>query len=135
MEYLAMHPGIVSLDVGDCHLHDEGVSLLCGLLQTDGAKPGKIYASGWDGVDGVGRVGGVMECRSPGIVNLDVGDFHQQDEWVSLMCVLLQTLSAKPGRYMGWGGKGVMKSLAMQVLGSSIWTYGELSSAWMNGCH
>ena len=54
-----MHPGIVNLDVGDCHLHDEGVSLLCGLLQTDGAKPGrpKVY----------GRSGGVGGEESDGI--------------------------------------------------------------------
>ncbi|KAM5164756.1 leucine-rich repeat-containing protein 73 [Mantella aurantiaca] len=37
---LAGHPSMVSLDLGDCLLGDEGISLICGLLPPDGAKPG-----------------------------------------------------------------------------------------------
>ncbi|KAM4695357.1 leucine-rich repeat-containing protein 73 [Discoglossus pictus] len=37
---LAMHPSLVSLDLGDCMVGDEGISLICGLLPPDGAKPG-----------------------------------------------------------------------------------------------
>ncbi|XP_072016809.1 leucine-rich repeat-containing protein 73-like [Amphiura filiformis] len=41
IESLALHPGIVSLDVGDCQLQDDGVSLLAQrLLPANGAKPG-----------------------------------------------------------------------------------------------
>ncbi|KAM4772284.1 leucine-rich repeat-containing protein 73 isoform 3-T3 [Rhinophrynus dorsalis] len=37
---LAVHPSLVSLDLGDCLLGDEGIGLICGLLPPDGAKPG-----------------------------------------------------------------------------------------------
>ncbi|KAM9317255.1 leucine-rich repeat-containing protein 73 [Gastrophryne carolinensis] len=37
---LAAHPALVSLDLGDCLLADEGIALICGLLPPDGAKPG-----------------------------------------------------------------------------------------------
>ncbi|OCT79579.1 leucine-rich repeat-containing protein 73 [Xenopus laevis] len=37
---LARHPSLMSLDLGDCLLGDEGISLICGLLPPDGAKPG-----------------------------------------------------------------------------------------------
>lgn len=37
---LAAHPSLVSLDLGDCLLGDEGISVICGLLPPDGAKPG-----------------------------------------------------------------------------------------------
>lgn len=37
---LAVHPALVSLDLGDCLLGDEGISVICGLLPPDGAKPG-----------------------------------------------------------------------------------------------
>ncbi|XP_073484779.1 leucine-rich repeat-containing protein 73 [Aquarana catesbeiana] len=37
---LAGHPSLVSLDLGDCLLGDEGISLICSLLPPDGAKPG-----------------------------------------------------------------------------------------------
>ncbi|XP_053314943.1 leucine-rich repeat-containing protein 73 [Spea bombifrons] len=37
---LAVHPSLVSLDLGDCMLGDEGIGLICGLLPPDGAKPG-----------------------------------------------------------------------------------------------
>ncbi|XP_018411216.1 PREDICTED: leucine-rich repeat-containing protein 73 [Nanorana parkeri] len=37
---LAGHPSLVSLDLGDCLLGDEGISQICGLLPPDGAKPG-----------------------------------------------------------------------------------------------
>ncbi|XP_071995927.1 leucine-rich repeat-containing protein 73 [Engystomops pustulosus] len=37
---LASHPALLSLDLGDCLLGDEGISLICGLLPPDGAKPG-----------------------------------------------------------------------------------------------
>ncbi|XP_040283598.1 leucine-rich repeat-containing protein 73 isoform X1 [Bufo bufo] len=37
---LAGHPALVSLDLGDCLLGDEGIGLICGLLPPDGAKPG-----------------------------------------------------------------------------------------------
>uniref|UniRef100_A0A803JVS6 Leucine rich repeat containing 73 n=1 Tax=Xenopus tropicalis TaxID=8364 RepID=A0A803JVS6_XENTR len=37
---LAGHPSLLSLDLGDCLLGDEGISLICGLLPPDGAKPG-----------------------------------------------------------------------------------------------
>ncbi|XP_077341570.1 leucine-rich repeat-containing protein 73 isoform X1 [Lithobates pipiens] len=36
---LAGHPSLVSLDLGDCLLGDEGISLICSLLPPDGAKP------------------------------------------------------------------------------------------------
>ncbi|XP_063300255.1 leucine-rich repeat-containing protein 73 isoform X2 [Pelobates fuscus] len=42
---LAVHPSLVSLDLGDCMLGDEGISLICGLLPPDGAKPGDHIAS------------------------------------------------------------------------------------------
>ncbi|KAM5165274.1 leucine-rich repeat-containing protein 73-like [Mantella aurantiaca] len=38
---LAGYPSMVSLDLGDCLLGDEGISLICGLLPPDGAKPGE----------------------------------------------------------------------------------------------
>uniref|UniRef100_A0A8C5MWP3 Leucine rich repeat containing 73 n=1 Tax=Leptobrachium leishanense TaxID=445787 RepID=A0A8C5MWP3_9ANUR len=54
---LAVHPSLVSLDLGDCMLGDEGISLICGLLPPDGAKPGlreltlsantAVSCSGW----------------------------------------------------------------------------------------
>ncbi|XP_063774856.1 leucine-rich repeat-containing protein 73 isoform X1 [Pseudophryne corroboree] len=54
---LAVHPSLVSLDLGDCLLGDEGIRLICGLLPPDGAKPGlrdltlsanpAISCSGW----------------------------------------------------------------------------------------
>ncbi|XP_063300254.1 leucine-rich repeat-containing protein 73 isoform X1 [Pelobates fuscus] len=54
---LAVHPSLVSLDLGDCMLGDEGISLICGLLPPDGAKPGlreltlsanpSVTCSGW----------------------------------------------------------------------------------------
>ncbi|XP_069464914.1 leucine-rich repeat-containing protein 73 isoform X2 [Ambystoma mexicanum] len=37
---LSVHPSLVSLDLGDCMLGDEGVILICGLLPPDGAKSG-----------------------------------------------------------------------------------------------
>ncbi|OCT77471.1 leucine-rich repeat-containing protein 73 [Xenopus laevis] len=37
---LAGHPSLMSLDLGDCLLGDEGIGLICGLLPPDGAKPG-----------------------------------------------------------------------------------------------
>ncbi|XP_030050464.1 leucine-rich repeat-containing protein 73 isoform X2 [Microcaecilia unicolor] len=37
---LAMHPSLISLDLGDCMLADEGINLICGLLPPDGAKSG-----------------------------------------------------------------------------------------------
>ncbi|XP_075454947.1 leucine-rich repeat-containing protein 73 [Ascaphus truei] len=37
---LAVHPSLVALDLGDCLLGDAGISLICGLLPPDGAKPG-----------------------------------------------------------------------------------------------
>ncbi|KAG8430327.1 hypothetical protein GDO86_017979, partial [Hymenochirus boettgeri] len=37
---LSTHPSLVSLDLGDCLLGDEGIALICGLLPPDGAKPG-----------------------------------------------------------------------------------------------
>ncbi|XP_063774857.1 leucine-rich repeat-containing protein 73 isoform X2 [Pseudophryne corroboree] len=42
---LAVHPSLVSLDLGDCLLGDEGIRLICGLLPPDGAKPGDHIAS------------------------------------------------------------------------------------------
>lgn len=54
---LAVHPSLVSLDLGDCMLGDEGVNLICGLLPPDGAKSGlkeltlsanpAVTAKGW----------------------------------------------------------------------------------------
>ncbi|XP_040207680.1 leucine-rich repeat-containing protein 73 [Rana temporaria] len=37
---LTGHPSLVSLDLGDCLLGDEGIGLICSLLPPDGAKPG-----------------------------------------------------------------------------------------------
>ncbi|XP_068088666.1 leucine-rich repeat-containing protein 73 isoform X1 [Hyperolius riggenbachi] len=37
---LSAHPSLLSLDLGDCLLGDEAISLICGLLPPDGAKPG-----------------------------------------------------------------------------------------------
>ncbi|XP_043916976.1 leucine-rich repeat-containing protein 73 [Protopterus annectens] len=37
---LATHPSLVSLDLGDCMLGDEGINLICGLLPPEGAKSG-----------------------------------------------------------------------------------------------
>ncbi|KAG2467358.1 LRC73 protein, partial [Polypterus senegalus] len=37
---LSIHPSLVSLDLGDCMLGDEGVQLICGMLPPDGAKSG-----------------------------------------------------------------------------------------------
>ncbi|XP_029448700.1 leucine-rich repeat-containing protein 73 [Rhinatrema bivittatum] len=37
---LSTHPSLVSLDLGDCMLGDEGINLICGLLPPDGAKSG-----------------------------------------------------------------------------------------------
>nr|XP_033794952.1 leucine-rich repeat-containing protein 73 isoform X2 [Geotrypetes seraphini] len=37
---LSTHPSLVSLDLGDCTLGDEGINLICGLLPPDGAKSG-----------------------------------------------------------------------------------------------
>lgn len=38
---LTGHPSLVSLDLGDCLLGDEGIGLICSLLPPDGAKPGE----------------------------------------------------------------------------------------------
>ncbi|MGH0158665.1 UNVERIFIED_CONTAM: hypothetical protein FKN15_075594 [Acipenser sinensis] len=37
---LSTHPSLVSLDLGDCMLGDEGLQLICGMLPPDGAKSG-----------------------------------------------------------------------------------------------
>nr|XP_014347924.1 PREDICTED: leucine-rich repeat-containing protein 73 [Latimeria chalumnae] len=37
---LSLHPSLVSLDLGDSMLGDEGINLICGLLPPDGAKTG-----------------------------------------------------------------------------------------------
>ncbi|XP_059501104.1 leucine-rich repeat-containing protein 73 isoform X1 [Stegostoma tigrinum] len=37
---LSLHPSLISLDLGDCILGDEGMNLICGLLPPDGAKSG-----------------------------------------------------------------------------------------------
>ncbi|XP_067841331.1 leucine-rich repeat-containing protein 73 [Heptranchias perlo] len=37
---LSLHPSLISLDLGDCMLGDEGMNLICGLLPPDGAKSG-----------------------------------------------------------------------------------------------
>lgn len=37
---LSFHPGLVSLDLGDCSLGDQALGLICGLLPPDGAKSG-----------------------------------------------------------------------------------------------
>ncbi|XP_015218156.1 leucine-rich repeat-containing protein 73 isoform X1 [Lepisosteus oculatus] len=37
---LSTHPSLVSLDLGDCMLGDEGVQIICGMLPPDGAKSG-----------------------------------------------------------------------------------------------
>ncbi|MBN3297070.1 leucine-rich repeat-containing protein 73 [Amia ocellicauda] len=37
---LSTHPSLVSLDLGDCMLGDDGVQIICGLLPPDGAKSG-----------------------------------------------------------------------------------------------
>ncbi|XP_066450570.1 leucine-rich repeat-containing protein 73 isoform X2 [Eleutherodactylus coqui] len=42
---LAGHPALMSLDLGDCLLGDEAISLICGLLPPDGAKQGDHIAS------------------------------------------------------------------------------------------
>ncbi|XP_033640112.1 leucine-rich repeat-containing protein 73-like [Asterias rubens] len=40
MDSLALHPGITSLDLGDCRLGDVAIQMLCRLLPEKGAKPG-----------------------------------------------------------------------------------------------
>ncbi|XP_068088668.1 leucine-rich repeat-containing protein 73 isoform X2 [Hyperolius riggenbachi] len=42
---LSAHPSLLSLDLGDCLLGDEAISLICGLLPPDGAKPGDQMAA------------------------------------------------------------------------------------------
>ncbi|XP_072406791.1 leucine-rich repeat-containing protein 73 isoform X1 [Chiloscyllium punctatum] len=37
---LSLHPSLISLDLGDCILGDEGMNLICGMLPPDGAKSG-----------------------------------------------------------------------------------------------
>uniref|UniRef100_A0A3B3ZZA2 Uncharacterized protein n=1 Tax=Periophthalmus magnuspinnatus TaxID=409849 RepID=A0A3B3ZZA2_9GOBI len=37
---LALHPALLSLDLGDCSLSDQVLDQVCGLLPPDGAKPG-----------------------------------------------------------------------------------------------
>jgi hypothetical protein len=37
---LLLHPSIVSLDLGDCHLTDSALMGICDLLPANGAKPG-----------------------------------------------------------------------------------------------
>ena len=37
---LSQHPGIVSLDVGDCNIGDKSLNALCDLLPMNGSKPG-----------------------------------------------------------------------------------------------
>ncbi|XP_078398928.1 leucine-rich repeat-containing protein 73 isoform X2 [Cetorhinus maximus] len=41
---LSLHPSLISLDLGDCILGDEGMNLICGLLPPDGAKSGDHIA-------------------------------------------------------------------------------------------
>uniref|UniRef100_A0A8C6SL24 Leucine rich repeat containing 73 n=1 Tax=Neogobius melanostomus TaxID=47308 RepID=A0A8C6SL24_9GOBI len=37
---LALHPALLSLDLGDCSLSDQTLEQVCGLLPPDGARPG-----------------------------------------------------------------------------------------------
>ncbi|XP_072406792.1 leucine-rich repeat-containing protein 73 isoform X2 [Chiloscyllium punctatum] len=41
---LSLHPSLISLDLGDCILGDEGMNLICGMLPPDGAKSGDHIA-------------------------------------------------------------------------------------------
>ncbi|XP_071962754.1 uncharacterized protein [Antedon mediterranea] len=40
IDSLCLHPGIRTLDLGDCNLGDEGIRLICRMLPGNGARPG-----------------------------------------------------------------------------------------------
>ncbi|XP_062830198.1 leucine-rich repeat-containing protein 73 isoform X3 [Anolis carolinensis] len=80
---LSVHPSLVALDLGDCMLGDEGISLICGLLPPDGAKSGLkeltlsanpgITAKGW------GRLAiAVAHSSQVRVLNLDYNSLGDQ---------------------------------------------------------
>ncbi|XP_015218158.1 leucine-rich repeat-containing protein 73 isoform X3 [Lepisosteus oculatus] len=66
---LSTHPSLVSLDLGDCMLGDEGVQIICGMLPPDGAKSGDQIAGMLAVAVASSRTLEVLDLEGTGLTN------------------------------------------------------------------